>query len=54
MLVKVYVCVHAQSFSGIQLLAILWTIALGAPQSMGFSKQDCWSGLSFPSAGLFF
>ena len=32
----------------------LWptrTIALQAPLSMGFSRQDCWSGLPFPSPG---
>ena len=23
-----------------------------APQSMGFSRQDCWSGLPFPSPGV--
>ena len=26
-----------------------WTVALQAPLSMGFSKQECWSGLPFPS-----
>ena len=26
-----------------------WTIALQAPLSMGFSRQEYWSGLSFPS-----
>ena len=25
-----------------------WTVALQAPLSMGFSRQDYWSGLSFP------
>ena len=28
-----------------------WTIALLAPLSMGFSKQEYWSGFSFPSPG---
>ena len=28
-----------------------WTAAYQAPLSMGFSKQECWSGLPFPSAG---
>ena len=31
--------------------AIPWTIARQAPQSMGFSRQECWSKLPFPSAG---
>ena len=26
-----------------------WTVAQQAPLSMGFSKKDYWSGLSFPS-----
>ena len=28
-----------------------WTIALQAPLSMGFSRLEYWSGLSFPSPG---
>ena len=28
-----------------------WTVAYQAPPSMGFSRQECWSGLSFPSSG---
>ena len=27
----------------------LWTVACQAPLSMGFSRQECWSGLPFPS-----
>ena len=27
------------------------TVALQAPLSMGFSRQEYWSGLPFPSAG---
>ena len=30
-----------------------WTVALQAPLSMGFARQDCWSGLPFPSPGDF-
>ena len=33
------------------LSATLWTIACQAPLSMGFSRQECWSGLPFPSPG---
>ena len=29
----------------------LWTVALQAPLSMGFSRQECWSGLPCPSPG---
>ena len=28
-----------------------WTVANQASQSMGFSRQEDWSGLSFPSPG---
>ena len=28
-----------------------WTVAYQAPPSMGFSRQEYWSGLSFPSPG---
>ena len=28
-----------------------WTVAHQAPLSMGFSKQEYWSGLPFPSPG---
>jgi len=31
--------------------ATLWTVALQAPLSMGFSWQEYWSGLPFPSPG---
>ena len=32
-------------------LAILWTVACQPPLSMGFSMQEHWSGLPFPSPG---
>ena len=32
-------------------LATPWTEACQAPLSMGFSRQEYWSGLSFPSPG---
>ena len=44
------VCVYL-SFSRVQLLATPWTIACQAPLSMGFSKQEHWRGLPFPSPG---
>ena len=31
--------------------ATLWTIAEKAPLSMGFSRQEYWSGLPIPSPG---
>ena len=33
------------------LSVILWTAACQAPPSMGFSRQEYWSGLPFPSPG---
>ena len=30
-------------------LATPWTVARQAPLSMGFSRQEYWSGLPFPS-----
>ena len=38
-------------FSCIWLFATLWTIAHQVPLSMGFSRQEHWSGLPFPSPG---
>ena len=32
-------------------LATPWTVAYQAPLSMGFSRQEYWSGLPFPSPG---
>ena len=34
-------------------LRVPWTVAYQAPPSMGFSRQECWSGLPFPSLGPF-
>ena len=33
----------------VQLFAIPWTVAPQAPLPMGFSRQEYWSGLPFPS-----
>ena len=40
-----------QSLSRVQLFATAWTVAHQAPPSMGFSRQDYWSGLPCPSTG---
>ena len=42
---------HSKCKSWNHKLATLWTIAHQAPQSMGFSRQEYWSGLPFPSPG---
>ena len=38
-------------FSCVWLFVTPWTVALQAPQSMGFSRQEYWSGWSCPSLG---
>ena len=38
-------------FSCVQLFATPWTAAFQAPLSMGFSRQEYWSGLPFPPPG---
>ena len=46
-----YVC--AQSLSRVRLFATLWTVALQAPLSMGFPRQEYWSELPLPPLGIF-
>ena len=40
-------------FSRVQLCATPWTLAHQAPLSIGFPRQEHWSGLPFPSPGIF-
>ena len=35
-------------FSRVRLFVTPWTVARQAPLSMGFSRQEYWSGLPFP------
>ena len=43
---------HMLSYlSCVQLFAASWTVICQAPLSMGFSRQEYWSGLPFPSPG---
>ena len=42
---------EVKSLSCVQLFATPWTVAHQAPPSMGFSRQEYWSGLPFPSPG---
>ena len=44
---KEVVCV----LSGVRLFSTLWSVAHQAPLSMGFSRQEYWSGLPFPPPG---
>ena len=45
------ILVKVKSLSCVQLFVTLWTVAYQASLSMGFSRQEYWSGLSFPSPG---
>ena len=38
-------------FSHVQLFETISTVACQAPLSMGFSSQEYWSGLPFPTPG---
>ena len=51
--ISFYMCVCACSVATVMSdpFATLWTIALQAPLSMGFPRQEYWSGLPFPSPG---
>ena len=41
--------VKVKSLSRVRLLATPWTAAYQAPPSMGFSRQEYWSGVPLPS-----
>ena len=43
--------VKVKSLSHVRLFATLWTVAHQAPLSMGFTRQEYWSGVPFPSPG---
>ena len=48
--VWVYACV-LNLFISVWLCVTPWTVAHQAPLSMGFSRQECWSGLPRPPPG---
>ena len=52
---KSFYCVKVKvrSLSCAQLFVTPWTVTHQAPLSMGFSRQEYWSGLPFPSPGIF-
>ena len=47
----VFTCVCAYLLSHVRLFATPGTVAHWAPLSMGFSRQEYWGGLPFPSPG---
>ena len=42
---------EVKSLNRVRLFVTSWIIAHRAPPSMGFSRQEYWSGLPFPSPG---
>ena len=46
--------VKAKSFSRVWLFATPWTAAYQAPSSMGFSRQEYWSGVPLPSPKILY
>ena len=50
-LTLLFACVCAQSLSHARLFATLRTVARQAPLSMGFPRQQYWTGLPFPPLG---
>ena len=44
--------VKVKSLSRVRLLATQWTAAYQAPPSMGFSRQEYWSGVPLPSPNV--
>ena len=53
------ICSYIWPFSSVQLLSCVrlfvtpWTIACQASLYLGFSRQEYWDGLPFPSPGVF-
>ena len=45
---------YAWALTHIRLFAVPWTVAHEAPLSMGFSRQEYWSGVPLPSPKLHF
>ena len=52
-ILKLLITSNMKSLSRIRLFATLWTVPYQAPPTIGFSRQEYWSGLPFPSPGIF-
>ena len=48
---RTYACCHHLTGKSCRLFVIPWDVAHQAPLSMEFSRQEYWSGFSFPPAG---
>ena len=51
MIIVNHMKVKVKSISRVRLFSTPWTVAYQASLSMGFSGQECWSRLPFPSPG---
>ena len=51
-MMQTVIAAAAMLFSGVWFCVTLWTAPYQAPLSMGFSRQEYWSGLPFPSLKL--
>ena len=50
--IHMHIYKHVPShFSHVQLFVTLWTVACQAPLSIGFPRQEYWSGLLYPPSG---
>ena len=49
-IMHIYACMLSH-FSCVRLFKTLWTATCQAPLSMGFSRQEYWRGLPYPSPG---
>ena len=49
--VNIALKVKVKSLRHVQLFATPWTVSYQVSQSMGFSRQEYWNGLAFPSPG---
>ena len=47
--VKLSILSNVKSLSHVRLFVTPWTVAYRAPPSMGFSRQEYWSGVPVPS-----
>ena len=48
---RMYASMYAHLLSCVWLFGTLWTVAHQTPLSMGFPRQECWSGLPFLPPG---
>ena len=46
-----HACCVLSHFSSVQAFVTSWTVVLQAPLSMGFPRQEYWSGLPWPPPG---